>query len=112
MRAQDERLRSQAATDRRAAAAHADMAARYEEMAQRFEMNCGELQYCILACASRLLPTRRSGPQDPPRAAFFILPCPLSRFTGCKDEGRGHECDSRLRPVARSAASPMRARAS
>ena len=37
MRAQDERLRSQHATDPRAAAAHADMADRYEEMATRFE---------------------------------------------------------------------------
>ena len=39
MRAQDERLRSQHATDPRAAAAHADMADRYEEMAAQFEAN-------------------------------------------------------------------------
>ncbi len=44
MRAQDERLRSQNATDARAAAAHADMAVRYEEIAEQFEINRGKLE--------------------------------------------------------------------
>ena len=37
MRAEDERLRSQQATDPRAAGVHAEMALRYEEMANQFE---------------------------------------------------------------------------
>ncbi len=41
MRAEDERRRSQEATDLRAAKDHADMAVRYDQMANRFDSRSG-----------------------------------------------------------------------